>query len=510
MAQVIRLQFQTDGEGILRRWLQNPFIDDRYTGKTRYGRGIVPTGLKGERLLMKHAHVKKPNTTARDMTSGPILPQMVFFALPLLIGNIFQLLYNTVDTLVVGNFVSTEALAAVGSTSVIINIIVFFFNGLSVGASVVIGQRYGARDFKKLHTAVETTIFVTLLASALFTVIGVLLVRPMLVFMSTPADVVPEATVYLRIYFAGISGLLIYNMGSGILRAVGDSTRPLYFLVLSSILNIVLDLFFVIVLHLGIAGVAYATILSQFISAVLVLALLTRTEDIYKLVWRDLRMDATTFRMILAIGFPTAVQSTITAFSNVFVQSYVNVFGSSCMAGWSCYNKLDQFIFLPMQSMSVAATTFVSQNIGAGQEKRAKKGTKDVVLLAVGITFVISLILVIFAPQASAVFTDDGGVIRYATLFMRMNTFFLIANCINHVLAGALRGRGDSRGPMICMIACFVVLRQIYLFTATRLVANTEVVVGLGYPVGWVACCISELTYYYVRYLKPSSAEPGK
>ena len=240
MAQVIRLQFQTDGEGILRRWLQNPFIDDRYTGKTRYGRGIVPTGLKGERLLMKHAHVKKPNTTARDMTSGPILPQMVFFALPLLIGNIFQLLYNTVDTLVVGNFVSTEALAAVGSTSVIINIIVFFFNGLSVGASVVIGQRYGARDFKKLHTAVETTIFVTLLASAIFTVIGVLLVRPMLAFMSTPTDVVPEATVYLRIYFAGISGLLIYNMGSGVLRAVGDSTRPLYFLVLSSILNIVL------------------------------------------------------------------------------------------------------------------------------------------------------------------------------------------------------------------------------------------------------------------------------
>ena len=474
---------------------------------------------------MKHAHVKKPDTTARNMTSGPILPQMVFFALPLLIGNIFQLLYNTVDTLVVGNFVSTEALAAVGSTSVIINIIVFFFNGLSVGASVVIGQRYGARDFKKLHTAVETTIFVTLLASALFasaifTVIGVLLVRPMLAFMSTPTDVVPEATVYLRIYFAGISGLLIYNMGSGILRAVGDSTRPLYFLVLSSILNIVLDLFFVIVLHLGIAGVAYATILSQFISAVLVLALLTRTEDIYKLVWRDLRMDATTFRMILAIGFPTAVQSTITAFSNVFVQSYVNVFGSSCMAGWSCYNKLDQFIFLPMQSMSVAATTFVSQHIGAGQEKRAKKGTKDVVLLAVGITFVISLILVIFAPQASAIFTDDGGKIVFRIGKLRYRNLTLLQmdksrrtfnrHCINHVLAGALRGRGDSRGPMICMIACFVVLRQIYLFTATRLVANTEVVVGLGYPVGWVACCISELTYYYVRYLKPSSAEPGK
>ncbi len=440
------------------------------------------------------------------MTDGAIIPQMVLFALPLLLGNIFQLLYNTVDTIVVGNFVSTEALAAVGSTSMIINIIVFFFNGLSVGASVVIGQSYGAKNRERLHIAVETTILMTFIASAVFTAIGILMVRPMLAFMSTPKDVLPEATIYLRIYFAGIAGLLIYNMGSGILRAVGDSTRPLYFLILTSLLNIALDLFFVLVLRMGIEGVAYATILSQFVSAVLVLVLLTRTQDIYKLIWRDLQLDGQALKKILLIGLPTALQSTVTAFSNVFVQSYVNVFGSACMAGWSCYNKLDSFLFLPIQSMSIAATTFVSQNIGAGIEDRARRGTRTSVLLAVAITFVIAIPLIVFAGPASAIFSDDAEVIRYSSLFIRLNTFFLVFNCVNHVLAGALRGRGDSRGPMICMIACFVGVRQLYLFAATRLIANTETIVGFGYPVGWMACCAAELAYYYFRYSRRAKA----
>ena len=226
------------------------------------------------------------------MTEGAIIPQMVLFALPLLLGNIFQLLYNTVDTIVVGNFVSTEALAAVGSTSMIINIIVFFFNGLSVGASVVIGQSYGAKNRERLHIAVETTILMTLIASAVFTIIGILMVRPMLAFMSTPKDVLPEATIYLRIYFAGIAGLLIYNMGSGIFRAVGDSTRPLLLLIVTSILNIFLDLLFVIRFHLGIAGVAYATIIAQAISAVLVLRLLICTDAVYWFSWKDMMIDS--------------------------------------------------------------------------------------------------------------------------------------------------------------------------------------------------------------------------
>ena len=312
--------------------------------------------------------------------------------------------------------------------------------------------------------------------------------------MSTPEDVIPDATVYLRIYFAGISGLMIYNMGSGILRAVGDSKRPLYFLVFTSIINTVLDLFFVIVLHAGIAGVAYATILSQFLSAFLVMLLLTKTDDIYKLTWRDLRLHRPTFRKIMSVGLPTAIQSTITGFSNVFVQSYVNVFGSACMAGWSCYNKLDQFIYLPMQSLANSATTFVSQNIGAKQDERANKGTSRAIFLAMGITAVI-------AP-ATGIFTDDEAVIAYGSLFIRMNTLFLIMNCVNHVLAGALRGRGDSKAPMFIMLGTFVALRQIYLFTATHFFANTEIIVGLGYPVGWTSCFIVEVIYFWWKYIR--------
>ena len=444
------------------------------------------------------------------MTEGPILPLMIRFAIPLLLGNAFQMLYNTVDTWVVGNFVSTQALAAVGSTTMIVNMIVFFFNGLSTGATVVIGQSYGSKDKNTLHTAVETTMVMTFLAAVLFTAIGVTFVMPMLRFMSTPEDVIPEASLYLRIYFAGISGLMIYNMGSGILRAVGDSKRPLYFLIMTSILNIILDLFFVLVLRQGIAGVAYATILSQFLSAALVLRLLTITNDIYKLVWRDLCLHLPTFRRILAIGIPAAIQSTITAFSNVFVQSYVNSFGSACMAGWSCYNKLDQFIYLPVQSMSSAATTFVSQNIGARQEERAKKGTKDALLLTLGIIATVATILFLGAEPATRFFTKDSAVIAFSALFIHTNVFFLLFNCINHTLAGALRGRGDSRAPMFCMLSCFVVLRQIYLFTVTHFIANTPRIVGLGYPVGWTSCCIVELTYYYLRYVRKRKTLPAE
>ena len=436
------------------------------------------------------------------MTEGPILSQLILFAIPLLLGNVFQLLYSMVDTLVVGNFVSTQALAAVGSTTMIVNTIVFFFNGLSIGATVIIGQNYGAKDEKGLHVAVETTMAMTFIVSVIFTAIGVAFVRPMLRLMSTPVDVIPDATVYLRIYFAGISGLMIYNMGSGILRAVGDSRRPLYFLVLTSVLNTVLDLFFVIALHAGIAGVAIATILSQFISAFLVMMLLTRTNDIYKVTWHDLRLDRPTFRRILGVGLPSAIQSTITGFSNVFVQSYVNVFGSACMAGWSCYNKLDQFIYLPMQSLANSATTFVSQNIGARQEERANKGTSMSIVLAMSITAIVATILVTLAAPATRIFTKDENVVAFGSLFIRMNTFFLILNCVNHVLAGALRGRGDSKAPMFIMLGTFVVLRQIYLFIATHFFANTPVIVGLGYPVGWTSCFIVEVTYFWWRYIR--------
>ena len=424
------------------------------------------------------------------MTSGPILRHLVLFALPLMLGNVFQMLYNTVDSIIVGNFVSKQALAAVGSTTPIVNMMVFFFNGFSVGAGVVIGRCFGARDMKKLHTAVQTTMAATFVISLLFTVLGVAAVRPLLHLMNTPADVFEDAVLYLRIYIGGISGLLVYNMGSGVLRAVGDSTRPLYFLILTSLLNIVLDLFFVLALKMGVAGVAVATILSQFISAALVLLLLTRTRDIYRLQWRELRIDFPTLRRIFSVGMPAALQSILTAFSNVFVQGYINFFGSDVMAGWGSYNKLDQFILLPMQSVAMAATTFVSQNSGAGDEKRSHQGTVTAIAMTCTVMGLIAAALFIWAPGAVRLFSPDADVIRYGVMFIRTNVFFLLFNCVNHVLAGSLRGRGDARGPMIIMLTSFVAIRQCYLYLVTHFVANTPRLVGFGYPVGWFSCCV--------------------
>ena len=444
----------------------------------------------------------KKGSSAKSMTQGPIVKQILLFSLPLMLGNIFQMLYNTVDSIVVGNFVGKEALAAVGSTTMIINMLVFFFNGFSVGAGVVIGQRFGAKDMKKLHTAVETTMAMTFIFCVVFTAVGILGVKPMLRFMSTPEDVFDDAVTYLTIYFAGIAGLLIYNMGAGILRAVGDSTKPLIFLVVTSVMNIILDLLFVIVLKAGIAGVAWATIISQAVSAALILVLLTRTDDIYKLVWKDLKVDLGTLRHIVSVGLPAGIQQVITAFSNVFVQSYVNFFGSSVMAGWSSYNKLDTFIMLPMQSMALAATTFVSQNIGAGQDERANRGTITTIVMSVGVTAVIATGLYFFAEPAVGLFSKDSEVIAAGALFLHTNVFFLLFNCVNHVLASALRGRGDSRAPMIIMLATFVGLRQLYLFLATRFIGNTPMIVGLGYPVGWASCFVVEVTYYYLKHMR--------
>ena len=444
-------------------------------------------------------------STARDMTQGPILRQLVFFSFPLMLGNVFQLLYNMVDSIIVGNFVSKQALAAIGSTTVIVSMIVFFFSGFATGAGVVIGNNFGARNMDRLHDAVHTTVAATFIFSLLLTLLGTAAVRPMLVIMRTPEDVFRDAALYLRIYIGGISGLLIYNMGSGILRAVGDSIRPLGFLILTSVLNILLDLFFVIVLMLGIAGAAVATILSQFVSAALILLLLTRTRDIYRLDWKELHIDFPILKKIFSIGMPTALQAVITSFSNIFVQGYINAFGSDVMAGWSCYNKLDHFIFLPMQSMSVASTTFVSQNAGAGNERRSRRGTFLAILITCLVIGVTAAVLTFFAPAAVRMFSPDEAVIRYGAMFIRTNAFFLIFNGIAQVLAGALRGRGDSRGPMVIMLFNFVVVRQIYLYWVTHFVANTPRLVGFGYPVGWVLCCVMELIYAWCHLKRSAS-----
>lgn len=447
--------------------------------------------------------LEKPKKTAAGffrrkdtiMTEGSITRHLIAFAIPLLIGNIFQQLYNTVDSIVVGNFVGKEALAAVGTISPIINTLIGFFMGLAAGASVVISQYYGAHDEKNVHKAVHTTIAMTFILCAVFTVVGVLMTPYMLKLMKTPSDVFAGAAQYLRIYFYGVTGLLIYNMGAGILRAVGDSRRPLYFLVFSALTNTALDLIFVVCFDWGIAGVAIATVLSQLLSALLVLVVLTRSTGCYRIIWNKVKLSGAMLKKIWRIGIPSALQLAITSFSNVFVQSYINQFGSACMAGWSSYTKIDQFVLLPMQSMSLSATTFVGQNLGANNVKRARSGANIAVGLSLIITAVLIVPLIIFSRQMISLFNPDPQVLEFGTLFIRLVSPFYLLCVVNQVYAGSLRGAGDTKTPMIIMLASFVVFRQIYLFVISRFF-DSVIPVALGYPAGWLLASITIFIYY--------------
>ncbi len=431
------------------------------------------------------------------MTQGSVVGHLVRFAVPLLLGNLFQQLYNTVDLWVVGKFVSNEAYSAVGAVTPIITMLIGFFMGLASGAGVVISQYYGAKKYNQVQQTVHTSIVMTLALGAVLSVAGILIIPYMLKLMNTAPEAVPEATTYLTIYFAGAMGLLLYNMGSGILRAVGDSKRPFYFLVVSALLNIALDLLFVIGFGMKVEGVAYATILSQGVSAALILLVLARSnEDCVRLRWQELRVDRRILRQIIRIGVPSALQMAITSFSNVFVQSYINYFGLDCMSGWTTYSKLDQFIILPVQSLGLAATTFVGQNLGTDQVERAKRGTRDAFLLSVGITVVISSAAIALAPQLVAFFNDKPEVVAYGSLFLRYMCPCYVLICVNQVYSGSLRGAGISQPPTYIMLASFVVFRQIYLYIMANFVSNTILPIAMGYPAGWLVCSVLTLIYY--------------
>ena len=433
--------------------------------------------------------------TDSDMTQGSIWRHLVEFAIPMALGLLFQQLYNTVDTLVVGNFVSKEAQAAVGSTGSIINTVVGFCTGLATGASVIISQRYGAHDDAALRKAVHTTIAVTFLLSALATAGGLLIVDPMLRFMQTPADVWDDARLYLTIYFWGVSGILFYNMGSGILRAVGDSRRPLLFLMLSALLNTVLDLFFVLVLGMKVDGVALATVLAQVISAAAILFVLTREKAAYGIRWKELRVDRDSLSGILRIGLPSSIQSAITAFSNVFVQSYINAFGSACMAGYSIYNKLDAFVLIPVQALAMSSTTMVGQNWGAKQTARARKSVSTAIWLSLISTALLGIVAFLAARDLIGLFSPDPEVVSYGVRFIQIVTPFYLTISFNQIYSGALRGIGDATAPTVIMLCSFVVFRQIYLFI-TKMLNVGFVSVALAYPMGWILCS----TLLIIRY----------
>ncbi len=436
------------------------------------------------------------NRDSVDMTRGNILRHLIIFSVPLLVGNLFQQLYNTVDSWVVGNYVSNEAFSAVGTVSPIINLLIGVFMGFSSGASVVISQYFGAKKYDRVKSAVHTTALMTILLSVVFTIAGILMTPVMLRFMRTPDNVFPESQTYLTIYFSGMAALLIYNMGSSILRAIGDSLRPFYFLVACCLTNIALDFVFVLVFQMGVAGVAYATVISELVSAVLVVVVLFRTDTCVKLVLKELRIDGEILRQTLNVGIPAAFQMGVTAFSNVFVQGYINQFGADFMSGWGAYLKVDNLMFLPMQSVALAATTFVGQNLVNGDAKRAREGTRSALIISASVTAFLSVIILFTAPYLIRFFNPKEEVIRLGTFILHTITPFTVCCCINQVLAGSLRGAGNSRAPMVIMLTSFVVFRQIYLFTLTRLIGNTQTVVTLAYPAGWVLCSTLILIYY--------------
>ena len=318
----------------------------------------------------------------------------------------------------------------------------------------------------------------------------------MLRLMNTPENVMPESTAYLTIYFSGILGLMIYNIGAGILRAVGDSQRPFYFLVVCAVMNTVLDLLFVLVFHMGVEGVALATVLSQCTSALLVVITLMRTDTCIKLRLKDLKINFAMLGKIFRVGIPAAIQMAITSFSNIFVQSYINYFGDNCMSGWTAYAKIDQLLFLPMQSIALASTTFVGQNLGCNQVERARKGVSRALLIAIISTVILMVPVMAFASPVVAFFNSKAEVVEIGTMLLHWLSPFYVLCCFNQIYSGALRGAGNSRAPMIIMLTSFVAFRQVYLFIMAR-VCNEIIPIAMSYPAGWLLCSTVTLIYYH-------------
>lgn len=442
---------------------------------------------------------EKSSTT--DMTKGNVYSLILRFALPLIAGDLFQQLYNTVDCIIVGNYVGKEALAAVGSTSPLINSILGFFTGLAAGGSVVISQFFGAHDISKVRRSINTMISCSAAAGVFLIFFGRVSSSFLLRFMSTPDDVFGMAESYLKIYFLGAFFQLLYNVAAGILRALGDSRRPLYFLICSSLVNVALDLLFVIGFGWGIEGAAYATIISQFVAMALVLIVMFFTKECYHLNLKELCVDFPLLTQILKIGVPGGLQKAITAFSNVFVQSYINSFGSSCMAGWSCFKKIDQLSILPLESVSTSAATFSGQNYGAGDINRIKKGSNASLALGFIWTSVLILVFEVFPHALINMFNHESEVLFYGNFFLRVSAPFYIFRVLNQVFTGVLRGLGNTLVPTLIRIFSFVLFRQIYLFAVTQF-TESFAPVSATYPVGWLMCGLLMSVMYIIQLRK--------
>lgn len=429
------------------------------------------------------------------MIDGVIWKELLMFSIPLLLGNLFQQLYNTVDSVVVGNYIGSQALAAVGASNPIINLLLGFFMGIATGAGVVISRYYGAQNKQDLRKSVQTSIIITFLSGIVMTFIGMLATPLILELVGTPSDVMDGSVLYLRIYFAGIISVMIYNMGAGILRAIGDSKRPLYFLCVSSIVNVILDLYFVISLNMGIAGVAWATLIAQTISAILVLYVLIKSKEDYRLDLHDLKMDYPILKSIVRLGLPSGIQNAIVSFSNVIVQSNINSFGSYAMAGCGSYVKLDGFAIMPIMSFSMAITTFTGQNMGAQKYERVKQGAKTCLMLGLSVILGISSLLYLFGDQILKIFSQDAQVLYYGVYMLRVLVPGYIFLSITQILAGVIRGAGVATVPMYVMVGCWCFFRIAWI-TLAMYVFQDIVVVFLGYTLSWMLSSIIMVWYY--------------
>ncbi|MDO5410588.1 MAG: MATE family efflux transporter [Lachnospiraceae bacterium] len=431
----------------------------------------------------------KKKSSAVLMTEGSIWKTIIAFALPLFIGNFFQQLYNTADSLIVGNFLGSEALAAVSSSGSIIFLLVGFFNGIAMGAGVVVARYFGARDFGKLQRAIHTTITFGLVAGVLLTVIGVILTPQLLLWMDTPAEVLPNSILYFRIYFMGSMAFVLYNVFVGILQSLGDSTHPLQYLIISSIINVILDLLFVAVFKLGVGSVAFATIISQFISAVLCVIRLAHSPEEYRISVRRLGFDPFMLKQVIGNGLPAGMQNSIISFANIIVQSNINAFGKAAMAGCGSYSKIEGFGFLPITCFAMAMTTFVSQNLGAGKFDRIKKGARFGILCSMTMAELVGVIIYILIPVLLAGFNRDPEVIRFGIAQARTVTLFYCLLAFSHCAAGIFRGLGKAVVPMIVMLCCWCVIRITYITLTVRIIPVINVIFW-AYPLTWTLSSI--------------------
>lgn len=433
------------------------------------------------------------------ITEGVIWKQILYFFFPMLFGTFFQQLYNTADAVVVGRFVGKEALSAVGGpTGTLINVFVGFFMGVSTGATVTLAQYFGGKKKEEVSKTVHTAYALAIVGGLFIMVVGIFGAPYALKWMGTPEDIIPYSLTYIRIYFIGMVANLIYNMGAGILRAIGDSKRPLYFLILSCFINIILDLLFVVVFHMNVAGAAIATILSQICSAIMVSVVLMRTNNDYKLQLKQIRFHKEILKKIIYIGLPAGIQSLMYSTSNLFIQSNVNSFGTDIVAAWSAYGKIDGTFWMTMSSFGISVTTFVGQNFGAGKKERVSKGIRICLSMALATAIIMSIILYFMGSYVYLLFTDDKSVISLGTMILRfMVPFYLTYVCVE-IFSGSLRAMGDAIMPMIISLLGICVLRIIWLQAAVPIWRNIKTVI-FSYPLTWVVTSTLFVTYYLIR-----------